>query len=184
VSRRKVHRMPGHCAHGHLEHHCPRCARRQLEDLQVRVHLAIRAGRRGAVRDVAIVGGTPSWEPINLQALTLEQDIEDGGGVMNATDSQVLSWRNRAALIIGDAFAPFPVMREDDHPDPVSGVRRARQVRCPTGHCTGRLLVHRDSDPDSPTYARVRAVTCERDQDHTWEYSNGGFLRLRVALGA
>ena len=180
-SKHRTVRAIEDCDHGADPELCTTCARRYLYDAVNRLDRAVTAQRASAVRDVFVTGGAANWEPIDLAAMSLMQDLDCVDVLSDLTDGRLLHYRDRARIILNEAFAPFPAMREDTEPDG-QGVRRTRQVDCP--HCTGGLLLEREADPASPHYARVQLVRCNQNRSHAWRYNDGGFLRLRAALAA
>jgi CO/xanthine dehydrogenase FAD-binding subunit len=175
------------CPHLRAAETCWQCAARELRELMPQLFDAITAARSSAVREVAVTGGSPSWEPINLAAMSLRQDITNAGGIYRAggrPNSHVVGWRNRARIILGLAFAPQTIMRDAETVQLPDGhtVVRARPASCPVDDCTGRLQLHRESDPRSSEYGKPLIIRCSGDAQHQWSYREGGFLRLKVAL--
>jgi hypothetical protein len=174
----KVHRMPGQCIHLVFEDACVLCARAELGKLVERIERAVTAARSSSHDFGGGSGGTPSYELVNVAALSLLQDMHR---VRSATDRDYLKWRNRARVILTEAFASRPLVTDTD-PDPETGVIRSRPVLCPEDECEGRLLVQRNSDHSSSSYGRPDLITCAGNGSHRWEYRFGGFLRLNVKL--
>lgn len=190
---------PEICAHGVKEARCTICAlaelRRRLPDLSRAVAGAREVGPAAEYTS----GGAPSWEPINLSALSLLQDIDAKGGLNTveaslntltdpeqhrALSRDVRIWRARCTLILGLALAPYP-LRWDRRTS--SGTVETVNVLCPVindqGDCGGILRVHRDNDPASEHYGRAAVIICTLTDDHDWPLRDGGWLRLGVLLG-
>jgi hypothetical protein len=179
------------CSHGDRPLRCGICALMELRQAVDRIHIAVTDPRAVTGGSDFVRGGAPSWEPINLAALSLLQDIRAAGGLtlveatMRSTVApesaavavrQVVGWRNRAHLILGTALAAYALLWPDN-----------TAVLCPVidehGECAAPLKVHREQDPDHPSYGRPALVQCARDHDHNWPLAYGGWLRLGVLLG-
>lgn len=173
------------CKHLQREDTCARCARAELPGLIERLQEAVSAGRSTgsfASAGGGGGGGTPSWEPINVAAVALLQDINR----KRWTDANVINFRQRARVILGDAFAAYtPLVRTSDDEK-----QRGKPVPCPRRRgpeatpCNGVLQVHREPDPRSIDHAKPTVVRCTADANHEWFIQGGGFLRLRVELDA
>jgi hypothetical protein len=91
------------------------------------------------------------------------------------TAALVAVWVHRAAVLLGDAWRPYPLVAPD-----------GRRVRCPVvewregaaTECTGNLWVHRHDTTGVPT-----EITCKRDKAHAWR-TGPAWLRLGALLGA
>lgn len=183
------------CPHGQKDWACTTCCLLDLKDRLDLIEQAVTAQRKAGSSGGFVTGGTRSWEPINLSALALTQDIAKAGGlrgaeqtILRGTDpdmpKQVRSWRSRARLILGEALAPYPLLWTA-----VITVKNNRwawhnpPVTCPvtdhTGTCPGTLLVHYDDQPYSPTYGQRHTVKCTRDDQHQW---SGGIEWMRLGL--
>lgn len=67
------------CKHNENLDDCLPCSFSELHDVLESLQLAVTALRGSAVRNSYITGGTPSWEPLNLSAMSLLQDIVSQG---------------------------------------------------------------------------------------------------------
>ncbi len=187
------------CAHDDRLNRCVICALAELRRNLQALDAAVTGLRDKTTSSDYVRGGAPSWEPINLAALSLLQDIRDAGGLnhVEATlntslrprqadnlQKDVRQWRNRAALILGQALAPYVLLWDQTDEN---GSTRTIPVACPVidehGECGAPLRVHREQDPTQPNYSRPVTVTCTRRDDHDWPISHGGVLRLGVLLG-
>jgi hypothetical protein len=68
------------CKHNADESTCLNCAFTELSASLQAIETAVTAARGSSVRSTFVTGGTPSWEPVNLAALSLLQDIVHQGG--------------------------------------------------------------------------------------------------------
>lgn len=187
------------CAHMVKEARCVICSLAELRRQLPELHRAVTGPREVGPAADFTKGGERSWEPINLAALSLLQDIDARNGLdaveaaLNTTTDperlrevqrDVRIWRSRCVLILGLALAPYPLRWDRRKPD---GSVEEVDVLCPvvndTGDCGGTLRVHRDNDPNSEHYARAAVIICTRDDDHEWPLRHGGWLRLGVLLG-
>lgn len=67
------------CQHNQIAEQCLRCTFTTLSDHLDALYTAVTAARGSAVRSTYVTGGTPSWEPLNLGAMALLQDIVSDG---------------------------------------------------------------------------------------------------------
>lgn len=172
---------PSQCKHLRRQDACSQCARAELPDLLDRIRTAVTSGRETAGLETS-GSGTPSYEPINIAAMALLQDVARD----RWTDAKVIGFWHRAKVILGDAFAAYtPLVRTT-----VNENERGKPVQCPRHlprltelvRCPGVLQVHRESDPRSIDYAKATVVRCSHDRNHEWFRQGGGYLRLRVEL--
>lgn len=166
------------CPHERDPEACHDCARTWLYDAVFRLDAAVSASRSSSARDVFVTGGSSNWEPIDVGAMALVQDI-DRIGLDAAPRGLLLEWRDRARVILRDAFAPVPLVAERRND---AGHLAPQPRPCPKPGCSGHLLQERDPDPRSLTYGKRILVRCSSASRHAWPYRNGGFLRLRVDL--
>jgi hypothetical protein len=190
---------PETCAHGVKEARCVVCALAELRRRLPEVTRAVAGAREVGPAAEFTSGGAPSWEPINLAAMSLLQDINADGGLdaveaalntvtdperLRVLQRNVRIWRSRATLILGLALAPYPLRWDRRKTD---GTVETVNVLCPVvddqGDCGGILRVHRDNDPSSEHYGRAAVIICTHDDEHDWPMREGGWLRLGVLLG-
>jgi hypothetical protein len=189
------------CPHGDKTWRCPTCCLADLRRDLRRLEAAV------SDRDKSTPGGGRSVfgsrEPINLPALALIQDIQQAGGLdyverqLNTLRDPVLlrdlrknlrQWRSRAALVLRDALAPYPLTWDTDSTDDNGNPTVVTApILCPVvdeyGSCNSPLLVHRDNDPVSDDYGKPAVIRCRKDDTHEWPMADRGWLRLGVLLG-
>lgn len=168
------------CKHLRPAKICTLCARAELPNLLARLEEAVTTGRVNTGLDEG-GGGTPSWELVNVAAMALLQDVDR----QPWTDHRVVGFRDRARIILGDAFAAYTPLVRTTHDE----TERGKPVQCPrraalVERCPGQLQVHRESDPRSIDYSKPTTVRCSQDASHEWQRHGGGFLKLRVELDA
>lgn len=191
------------CDHGDKPWRCPVCClaelRRNLPKLEQAVTNAESAkgggGRPGF--------GSRTPPGFSLPALSLLREIRDAGGLdiveaqlntlrdperLTAVRRSLRQWRSRAALVLQDALAPYP-LTWDTPVTAEDGTARVetRPIPCPVvdedGDCAGPLMVHRDNNERSPDFGKSTVIRCGYDDDHEWPLASGGWLRLGVLLG-
>jgi hypothetical protein len=193
--------MTATCSHGDRDWRCPTCCLLNLRRDLHRLELAVSVRDKSSAQGGRSIFG--SREPINLPALALLQDIHRAGGLdyverqLNTLrDPAVLAdlrtglrrWRSRAALVLRDALAPYPLTWDtpglDDTGRPTVVTR---PIPCPVidqiGTCDGPLHVHRENEQTSADYGKPAVIRCPRDDSHEWTLAQGGWLRLGVLLG-
>jgi hypothetical protein len=176
------------CVHGQAHKDCPWCALSRIRGSFTPLAALVTAGRSttrtlGGTRH----GGTPSWEPVDIGALallqdlqraplaTLEHDLADEAAAPAA--ARVLRRLDeRCQQVIGHAQRPYrPLISSDGG--------RGKPVPCPARDaCSGVLEVHRENDTQRSDFGRPTVIRCSKNDQHEWDFRNGGFLRLRVAL--
>jgi hypothetical protein len=199
------------CPHGDREHRCPTCCLLALRKYMPALDRAVSIRDKAPGSGPRPAFG--SREPINTSAFALLQDINRAGGLntvehhlhvlrdpeLRGLERNVRQWRSRASLILRLATAPYPVLWPTLVPvvragKPVLDGRgqprlelRDRPVPCPVvleeGDCAAPLRVHRDDDPESPSFTRPELIRCARYEDHEWTLAHGGWLRLGSLLG-
>lgn len=190
------------CPHGDRDWRCPVCCLADLRRDLPRLQRAVRQNEKGTG------GGSRGFASrvptgFGTAALALIQDINARGGLdyierqLNTVRDpeplallrrHVRQYRSRAALILHDALAPYPLtwdtpgVNRDGDP-----IVETKPIPCPvvdiTGSCGAALLVHRDNNPKSEHYGMAAVIQCQRDEDHAWTLEAGGWLRLGVLLG-
>lgn len=189
--------MSQKCQHGLKDWACTPCCLRDLWDRLDDLNRAVTAARTSSGGSEFVTGGARSYEPINLSARALQEDIAKAGGLRKVQQTigrgtqpdlerTVRQWRSRARLILGEAVAPYRlhwthvpylVVRRNrfdyDHHDPAAV--------CPkdtiNGPCLGALWVHYDDQPWSPTFMSISRIECRHDDTHLWE-GGLGFMKL------
>jgi hypothetical protein len=189
------------CPHGDKDWRCTICCIANLRRDTPRLQKAVR------VRDTASMDGPrpgfTSRPPINIAALALLQDLTRLGGpdgiehtLNTMRDPQIIAdierrtrqYRSRAALILHDALAPYPLTWDTPGVDADGqDIVETKPVPCPVvseyGDCGGPLMVHRDGDETSDNYGKAAVIVCRLKDDHEWPLAHGGWLRLGVLLG-
>ena len=94
-------------------------------------------------------------------------------------DRQAAGWQRRAAVVLGEAWAPYGLLWPSGAPVgcPVVGWAGTSPV-FRVEPCTGVLRVHRDDDTGTPA-----RITCKADRTHTWA-AGPDWLRLGRMLAA
>ena len=178
------------CPHGDRDWRCPTCCLMDLRRDYSRLVQAVTEAEKGTGGGRSSFGSrVPAG--FGTAALALLQDINARGGLdyierelntlrdpepLGLLRRNVRQYRSRAALILHDALAPYPLLWPDNTP-----------VACPVvndeGDCAGGLLVHRDNQPASPDYGKAAVIRCRAHDDHEWTVADAGWLRLGVLLG-
>lgn len=190
------------CPHGDKTWRCPICCLADLRRDLPRLRTAVRHTQKGSSGGRSAFGSrVPAG--FGTAALALLQDITQAGGLdyierelntlrdlerLQQLRRHVRQYRSRAALILHDALAPYPLTWDTPSTSQAGEtVVETRPIPCPVvddiGDCGAPLLVHRDNDPDSEDYGKAAVIRCKRDDDHEWTLANAGWLRLGVLLG-